>query len=126
MTVPRGTRCVRALWAAACLCVLSPTLAEARVERFAILIGNNRGEPDEAPLLYAESDAQRMSEVLRELGGFEPVNTVLLRGERIDTIRSTLITFNERIRDAMSEPDVQAVLLGVLLGARRRGATALG
>jgi hypothetical protein len=87
-----------------------PALASARVERYAVIIGNDQGLPDATPLRYAESDATRMSEVLREIGGFEPVNMVLLRGEDVERVRSTLIAVNDRIRAAVSEPDTQVVL----------------
>jgi hypothetical protein len=90
--------------------VLPLATAAARVERFAIVIGNNHGAADEAALHYAEADASRVHEVLRELGGYEPANMVLLRGESADTARSTLIAFNDRIRQATSAPNTDVVL----------------
>ena len=86
------------------------TIAAAHVERFAIVIGNNTGAADEAPLHYAEADASRVHEVLREIGGYEPANMVLLRGENADTARGTLIAFNDRIRQATAGPDSEVVL----------------
>ncbi|HEX7480708.1 MAG TPA: caspase family protein [Polyangiales bacterium] len=88
-----------------------PSVAQAHVERFAVLVANDQGASDEAQLRYAESDASRMYDVLRDLGDFAPVNMVLLRNEHADTVRSTLIAVNERIREAMSLPDTQVVLL---------------
>jgi hypothetical protein len=85
--------------------------AHARVERFALIIGNNRGADGEVALRYAESDAVRVHDVLRELGGFSPLNTLLLRGQDASVVRSALITLNDRIRDAVSVPDTQAVLM---------------
>jgi hypothetical protein len=84
--------------------------AAARVERYAIVIGNNLGAAAEVPLHYAEADASRVHEVLRELGGYEPANMVLLRGESADTARSTLIAFNDRIRQATSAADTDVML----------------
>ncbi len=88
-----------------------PDSAFARVQRFAVLIGNNRGESHETPLRYATSDAARLYRVLRELGGFEPVDMVLLRDEDTATVRSTLLSINERIREAVSQPDTDVLLL---------------
>jgi hypothetical protein len=98
---------------AACLAAgwLLPAVAHAHVERFAVLIGNNRGEDHETPLRYAESDASRMYDVLRDLGSFEPMNMVLLKNENAETARKTLIAFNDRIRSAVALPNTQAVLL---------------
>jgi hypothetical protein len=87
-----------------------PALAHAGVERFAVIVGNNRGAAEDGPLQYAESDATRVYEVLRELGGFQPANMVILRAESADTLRRTLITVNERVRAAVAVPDTQAML----------------
>lgn len=87
-----------------------PALAQAGVERFAVIVGNNGGSAEDGPLHYAESDATRVYEALRDLGGFQPVNMVLLRDESAETLRRTLITVNERIRAAVALPDTQAML----------------
>lgn len=85
--------------------------AHARVERYAVIIANNEGSADDTPLLYAQADAERVYDVLHDLGGFEPVNMVLLRNERADTVRSTLIAVNNRIRQAIAVPGTEAMLL---------------
>ncbi|MDD9937176.1 MAG: caspase family protein, partial [Myxococcales bacterium] len=85
--------------------------ASAHVERFAVLIGNDIGTPEETPLRYATADALRMQTVLRELGGFEPFNMVLLRNEDAATARSTLLSMNERIREAVARPDTDVLFL---------------
>jgi hypothetical protein len=88
-----------------------PALAQAGVERFAVVVGNNLGDAEDGPLHYAESDAGRVYDVLRELGGFQPANMVLLRDESADTLRRTLITVNERVRAAVAVPNTQAMLV---------------
>jgi hypothetical protein len=99
------------LWAALCFVLtLLPCAAQASVERFAVVIGSNRGQPEDQELRYAESDASHIFEVLRDLGGFQPANMVLLRDENADTVLRTLITVNDRIRAATSLPDGQALL----------------
>lgn len=42
---------------------------------------HNTGDHDEQRLRYAEDDARRVHEVIRELGGFRPENMLLLHGE---------------------------------------------
>ena len=101
-------------WLAVVLCAsvwCQPMAAAAGVERFAVIIGNNRGLSDDEVLRYAESDAERVHDVLRELGGFQPANMVLLRGEDATTVQRTLIAFNDRIRSAQALPDTQAMLM---------------
>jgi hypothetical protein len=71
---------------------------DADVERYALIIGNNSGDADEPTLRFAEDDAQRFHDVMRELGGFRPENVVVLRGERAETVQRALISLNERIR----------------------------
>jgi hypothetical protein len=48
--------------------------------------------------------------VLRDIGSFPPANVVVLRNEDSSTVRSTLITFNDRIRAAQSAPNAQTLL----------------
>jgi hypothetical protein len=72
----------------------------ARAERFALVVGNNAGDSDEPRLRYAEDDAHRIAEVLRELGGVRPEDLIVLRGEDAETVRHALIALNDRIRAA--------------------------
>jgi hypothetical protein len=84
---------------AAALCLL-PALGAAQVERFAVVVGNDLGQPPDVPLRWAEADATRVASVLQEVGGVRPENLVLLRGQEADVVRRTLIAVNDRIRDA--------------------------
>jgi hypothetical protein len=94
-----------------CLCIgVWPTSAQASITRFAVIIGNNRGHADDPELLFAEDDAARVHEVLRDLGGFLPENMLLLRGEDAQTVQRTLITVNDRVRAAVSLPEGKALL----------------
>ena len=74
------------------------TRAHAEVERYALIVGNNAGDTDEQRLRYAEDDARRVYDVLRELGGFRPENMLMLRAEDAETVRRGLISLNDRIR----------------------------
>lgn len=77
------------------VCVSS---ASAAVRRYAVIIGNDRGDASDGGLRYAETDAQRVHDVLKDLGGFEPSDMVLLRGESASRAQATLIAINDRIR----------------------------
>jgi hypothetical protein len=84
--------------------------ALAEVQRFAVVVGNDYGSPPDAQLRYAEKDASKFAEVLRDLGGFAPANIAILRGESAETARSTLIAVNDRIRTASELPNTQTLL----------------
>lgn len=89
--------------------VASPALA--RIERFAVVIGNNRGADGEVQLQYAEADATRVYDVLLALGDVSPLNSVIVRGRDAGFVRSALLSFNERIREVSEQPDTQVVLI---------------
>jgi hypothetical protein len=87
-----------------------PAPAAARVARFALIVGSDRGQADEALLQYAQSDARKVHATLRDIGDFEPFNMVLLEGSDADAFRRTLIDLNDRVRAARSQPGTQVVL----------------
>lgn len=80
--------------------VASVAPAHADTERYAVVIGDNRGASDEQPLRYAESDAQRFADLLGDIGGVPGENLVVLRGKTADEARRAVIATNERIRTA--------------------------
>jgi len=94
-----------------CLLCAAPAGALAAVERYAVIVGNNHGLAHESALRYAQTDARRIYEVLRDLGGFEALNMVLLQGEDAQTVRGSLLALNARIRQRVSSPGVQVMLL---------------
>lgn len=96
----RGARLRRLAFAAALLGALWLTqgLARAEVERYAVIIGNNQGHPDDGLLRYAEDDAEKLHQVLKSIGGFRPENMLLLQGDDAEDVRQALILMNERIR----------------------------
>jgi hypothetical protein len=77
-----------------------PSLAA--VKRYALVIGNDHGDASDVALQFAETDAQRVYDVLKDLGGFEPADMVLLRGETATRAQATLISLNDRIRTAIA------------------------
>ncbi len=97
-----------------------PALAD--VQRFALLVGNNRGSASDSPLRYAASDAEKLDAVLRDLGGFPPANVTVLRDESADTFRKTLVAVNDRIRAMSTLPDTQTLLFVYYSGHADAGA----
>jgi hypothetical protein len=115
------------VWVVAALVVgwLAPRAARADVERYAVIVGNNVGDSDEQRLRYAEDDARRIHEVLRELGGFRPENMLLLRSEDAESVRRSLISINDRIRTRIAS-GAQAELLVYYSGHSDQSALHLG
>lgn len=70
------------------------------VTRYALVIGNDTGDRDEAALRYAEHDAEHFAATLVDLGGFAPGDVVVLRGSDAEAARAALIALNDRIRTA--------------------------
>ncbi len=103
-------RAVVALAALACALLAAPSGAAARVERFALIVGNNRGLADEVELRYAELDARKVHATLRDIGGFSPANMLLIENSDASLLRRSLIDLNVRLRNARSEPDTQILL----------------
>lgn len=97
------------------LAVLSSTAwsrdAYATVERFALIIGQNRGAPGEVELRYAEDDANKMYDVLRQLGNFRAEHTVLMRGTDAAGVRLALRDLDRRIRAHHNSGGQPAMLL---------------
>ncbi len=92
------------------LAAATPRPAIAAVERYAVIIGNNAGAADEQSLRYAEDDAEKLHEVLGNLGGFRPENLALLRGKDVATVRRSIIALNDRIRRTVASGRDQALL----------------
>jgi caspase domain-containing protein len=91
-----GALVARAVIALAALFALA---GEARAAtRYAIVVGENDGDKQEKVLRYAESDAKRVAEVLRSVGGFHPEDVIVLTDVSAEDVRRALIETNARIR----------------------------
>lgn len=106
--------------------LLTSAAAQARVERFAVIVGSDRGEPGEIALRFAERDARRVQDVLLALGGFEAVNTTLLVGSDAETVRDAIITVNDRVRSALALPGTEVMLFVYYSGHADADALHLG
>jgi hypothetical protein len=92
------TRPLALLAACAALSIGAGHAAAAEVERFAVVIGNDRGAAGETPLRYAETDAAKIAQVLQDVGGFAPENVIVLRGGDAAAALRAIIAINERVR----------------------------
>ena len=116
-------------WLLFCLCLagwLHSSAALADVQRFAVIIGNNSGSDQDEELRYAEADAEKVARVLRDLGGYQPADTVLLQGEDAATVERTLTAVNQRIVAAERDRGVDTLLFVYYSGHADRHALRLG
>ena len=72
----------------------------ARAERHAIIIGNNQGRGVDAPLRFAESDADRLAGVLTQLGGFKREHVSVLKSPSADAVESAFVKLASDIERA--------------------------
>jgi hypothetical protein len=88
--------------AALALLALSPDTAsaEARVQRFTLVIGANFGGVERPRLQYAVTDAERFARVLVELGGVRPENEIILRQPSIKALVDGFDRLTARVIDA--------------------------
>jgi len=66
--------------------------------RFAVVVGNDAGDPARPRLWFAERDAERFRRTLVELGDFDEDRAVLLRGADAGQVRRALDAVEARIR----------------------------
>ncbi|MDP2312248.1 MAG: caspase family protein [Pseudomonadota bacterium] len=70
--------------------VLWTSLAAAGVLRHALIVGANQGGGNLEPLRYAELDAERVANVLVELGGYDPAHVTVLYGPSAVELKEAL------------------------------------
>ncbi len=92
------------LTAAALLGALLSAGAARAEERFALIIGANAGWDSDRPLRHAESDADRVAEVLRELGQFPKEQLEVLHDPDTKDVRERLSKLAEAVRGRGSAP----------------------
>jgi hypothetical protein len=79
-----------------CLSLCGPAHAEGR--RFLLAVGSNEGDPAEPHLHYAVHDAERFTEALREVGGVQAADAVLLRSPDAPALAAELQALGVRLR----------------------------
>ncbi len=115
-------------FAASVLVTLGVTLASSAqaipARRFALLIANNEGGAGTSPLRYAEADAQKMRNVLMELGGYQQGDIITLLGQEERAVSAALDNLEERIRGAKGQ--AHTTLLLYYSGHAKAGALRMG
>jgi hypothetical protein len=76
--------------AVAVLVVWAAALPVHAAARFAVIAGNNRGATGRPQLWFAERDAERFAQALRELGDFSEDHVTVLRGASAAELRDAL------------------------------------
>lgn len=74
--------------------------ANAPVRRVALLVGANDGGSERVRLHYANSDADALAKVLRDIGGVRATDLVQLRDPTPDELAAAFAEIAERLRDA--------------------------
>ena len=96
------------LWCSALLAV--PAVADPG--RFAVVMGADRGLPDEVTLRYAEQDATRVGRVLVQLAGVPEENLILLQAPSPKHVRAVVADVAARVvRLRREQPDVRPMLV---------------
>ena len=85
---------------AAAISAARPANAAGAPRRFALILGNNVGEPPAEDLRYAEADARKVAAVLTELGGYRSTDVRVLTGASADAARRALRVLERRVVDA--------------------------
>jgi hypothetical protein len=104
-----GARLAAAVAFAAVLLAYGPAVRAAGA-RYAIVVGDNVGDPGEVALAYAQTDAAQVADVLRSVGDFHAEDVALLTAVTADEVRRAVITLNARLRQA-GGPSGGAMLL---------------
>lgn len=94
-------------WSAWLALVLLASPAQAR--RFAVIVGDNAGDPGDEKLRFAEVDAQRMAAVLREVGGVAEGDAAVVLGGDATAVEQKLEAVQARLR-AEARPGDQLLL----------------
>lgn len=69
------------------------------LRRFAIFAGSNNGGNERVELEYAETDAMAMYEVLSEIGGLSPADTIIMADPGVEEIRKAFMNMKNLIED---------------------------
>jgi hypothetical protein len=77
---------VLGLWAGGGARASETSISDKGAETVAVIVGANVGASEEGTLLYAESDARRLRDVLISLGGARPERTLLVVGGGIEQV----------------------------------------
>lgn len=92
---------------------------------YGIIVGSNTGGPGQQPLRYAEDDARRMAEVLRDLGRFGTIDLRVLAHPDGPQILATIDEIGQKLI-AHQQRGEQAVVVFYYSGHAKANAFSLG
>ncbi|MFT3917191.1 MAG: hypothetical protein QM704_24815 [Anaeromyxobacteraceae bacterium] len=99
--------------------------ARAATHRLLLAVGANVGEPDDPVLSYADDDAQRVRQVLVELGGVRPDRALVVLDREAGEVRKRLSELAGRISELRAAGD-DAVLFVYVSSHAKDGVLRLG
>ena len=76
-----------------------PAPAPLRPLAYAVLVGSNSGGPGQSDLRWAEQDVRRVSEVLTQIGGYDPGRVTVIARPSRDSVVQTLATVGARLAE---------------------------
>lgn len=106
-----GARTTLALALAVLMSLAAGASARAETRRVAVLVGHNAGSGARPPLRYAERDAEKLAQVLGELGGVGDQDLLLVNGQPVAAIRAALAQARARVVEWRRKPGTRVVLL---------------
>jgi Caspase domain len=92
---------------------------------YGIIVGNNSGGPGQQPLRYAEDDATRMAQVLRDVGRFGTTDLRVLTHPDGPKILATIDEIGQKVREDQQRGE-QAVVVFYYSGHAKASAFTLG
>ncbi|MFT3925938.1 MAG: caspase family protein [Myxococcales bacterium] len=102
------------------LCCLPRARAEGPLHTYALVVGSNRGGAGQAHLSFAEHDAERMAEVLVELGRTPTEHVQLLKQPSARELEQALVELAKRVQDHAGQGERSQVLFYYSGHARAR------
>jgi hypothetical protein len=82
---------------------LASGMSRAETRRYAVVIGANAGDAQDARLRYAEADAAKVAHTLRSVGEFPAAQMLQMNGVTADEVRRALIELNARLRQESAD-----------------------
>ena len=108
------------------LCATRPVLAQtAAGEGFALVVGSNQGGPGQSTLRYAQDDAERVSDLLHSLGGYDEKRVERLVQPTAAGLRAALEHVREQI-EPLAQSGAQTRFFFYYSGHARADALNLG
>jgi hypothetical protein len=95
---------------------LWPLAGAAQLERYALIVEGDRGEPAEVADAHAEGAAAQLFEVLLDIGDFEPSNILLLRAADAEAVTHALLTLDQHIQSSLLHSEHKALLFVYAVG----------